>query len=147
MEQERARHFRETRAQRSFELIEDYTELIADLISSKGKARVCDIAKEMGISHVSVLKAINKLIRDGYLIKDENQILALTLIGEETAAFSKKKHLVLSQFLQQLGVPKEIAESDVEGIEHHISHHTLNAIETHLQKLGHSCYAQNAVRY
>lgn len=129
---DRAIPFKETRIQRLQEIAEDYTEMIAELISAKGKARVCDLAKQMGISHVSVLKSIKKLIRDGYLIKNTDGLIELTPKGLQTANFSKKKHQILSEFLLKLGIPEYIVATDVEGIEHHISSETLQALERHL---------------
>lgn len=130
----RAEHFKGARDHRRHQIAEDYTELIADLIKEQGAVRVCDMAREMGISHVSVLKTLKKLIRDGYLQKNGRQQILLTAEGKELAAFSKKKHEILSQFLRQLGVPEKVLEIDVEGIEHHISPITLEAIESHLKK-------------
>lgn len=130
---ERAVHFKKARLQRLCELAEDYTEMIADLLPLHGKVRVCDLAREMGVSHVGVLKAIKKLIRDGYLVPDIQPHIELTEKGKETAAFAKKKHLVLSNFLHMLGIPESIIASDVEGIEHHISPTTLEALEKHLE--------------
>lgn len=132
----RAIHFRKARLQRLYELAEDYTEMIADLIELQGKVRVCDIAREMGISHVSVLKTIKRLIRDGYLIVNTHPLIELTPKGREIASFSKKKHLVLSDFLLKLGIPEQIVATDVEGMEHHISYVTLQALETHLKQLN-----------
>lgn len=135
---ERAAYFKETRNKRMLEIAEDYTELIADLIDSQGQARVCEIARIMGISHVSVLRTISKLIRDGYLQKNPYKVIELTIKGKEMAAFSKKKHLILTKFLLQIGVPEQIAASDVEGIEHHISSITLDAIESFTKTYTHS---------
>ena len=129
---ERAAHFKETRKNRLFERTEDYTELIADLIETQGQARVCDIAHEMGISHVSVLKTIKKLERDGYIEK-KSQNINLTSEGTKMAIFSKKKHIILSEFLLKLGVPAHIVATDVEGIEHYISSTTLEAIDSHMK--------------
>ncbi len=131
----RAIHFRKARLQRLSELVEDYTEIIADLAKVQGRVRVCDIAREMGISHVSVLKTIKRLIREGYLIENSKPFIDLTPKGREIAAFSKKKHLILSNLLLKLGIPENIVASDVEGIEHHISPTTLQALETHLNQL------------
>lgn len=130
---ERAIHFQEKRKQHLLEIAEDYAELIAELIEIHGKARVCDLAREMGISHVSVLKTLNKLTRDGYVTKNVQNTIALTAKGKELALFSKKKHAILFEFLNKIGVPEQVAAADVEGIEHHISITTLEAIETHLQ--------------
>jgi len=131
---ERASYFREARNNRFFEIAEDYTELIADLIEVQGHARVCDIAKAMGISHVSVLKTVKRLIRDGYLAKTFDRQIELTSEGKRTASFSKRKHHILSAFLRKLGVPEHVVAADVEGIEHHISLTTLNAIVAHMQE-------------
>ena len=128
----RAVHFKETRNKRVFEIAEDYTEMIFDLIENQGEARVRDIAREMGISHVSVLKSLKRLIRDGFLNKSA-QVINLTAKGKKMAVFSKKKHLILSEFLLKLGVPEHIVATDVEGIEHHISSATLAAIEGHMK--------------
>lgn len=132
----RALYFQRARTQRFYEIAEDYTEMIADLIKAHGNVRVRDLAKEMGVSHVNVIKTIKKLVRDGYLIKGIYPLIDLTAKGKEMASFSKKKHQILSHFLRKLGVPEDIVAGDVEGIEHHISPETLNAIETHLEKLN-----------
>lgn len=129
----RVSHFQETRNKRLFEIAEDYTELIHDLIAANGQVRVCDISKEIGVSHVSVLKTLKRLERDGYLQRDSHQI-DLTTKGKEMAIFSKKKHSILSDFLAKLGVAENVAETDVEGIEHYISPATLDAIYLHMKK-------------
>lgn len=138
---QRALHFKNTRQNRLAELSEDYTEMIADYLEEKGSIRVCDIANEMGVSHVSVLKAIKKLIRDG-LLMDSYPFIALTQKGREMADFSKHKHQILTRFLLALGVPEEIAAADVEGIEHHVSPATLDAIEAFLQKNEKTNYSE-----
>lgn len=132
--EKRAEHFKQTRQNRLIEVVEDYTELINDLIQTNGQARVCDIARQLGVSHVSVLKTIKKLIRDGYVTKNAANEILLTRQGKELASFSKKKHLVLTEFLLKLGVPEQIVATDVEGIEHYISPETLDAIHNHMQK-------------
>ena len=129
----RAESFIKTRSNRLFELAEDYTEMVADLIEAQAQARVCDIAREMGISHVSVLKAVRRLIREGYLMKDLSKAIDLTPKGREMAIYSKKKHQILSEFLLKLGVPESIVAVDVEGIEHYISPDTLEAIAAHMK--------------
>lgn len=131
---ERAAHFKEARTNRHFEIAEDYTELIADLIENQGNVRICDIAREMGISHVSVLRTIKRLVRDGYLVKDTTRCIELTQKGRAMAIFSKKKHLILTEFLLNLGIPEHIVATDVEGIEHHISSTTLEAIAAHVRQ-------------
>lgn len=132
---QRALYFKKARLQRFYEIAEDYTEMIADLMERCNKVRICDLAQEMGVSHVNVIKTIKKLIRDGYLIDHIHPLIELTPKGKAMAIFSKKKHLILSDFLLKLGIPENIVSGDVEGIEHHISPETLSALEAHLKKL------------
>ena len=47
------------------ELAEDYVELIADLISAEGEARAVDLAKRLGVTHATVSKAVQRLMREG----------------------------------------------------------------------------------
>lgn len=137
---ERSVPFKETRINRLAEIAEDYTELVACLTASQGEVRVCHVAREMGISHVSVLKTLKRLARDGYLVKDASGLIQLTEKGKQLAEYSSRKHHVLTEFLLKLGVPKEIAATDVEGIEHYVSPTTLQAIEAHLL----SCFRYNS---
>jgi DtxR family manganese transport transcriptional regulator len=41
---------------------------------------------------------------------------------------------VVVRFLISLGVPSNVAESDAEGIEHHVSRETLTAFVKHLER-------------
>ncbi|GAB4193341.1 MAG: manganese-binding transcriptional regulator MntR [Simkaniaceae bacterium] len=131
----RAKHFSESRKKTLQIIAEDYTELISDLVEQNGVARPCDIARELGVSHVSALKALKRLTRLGYLSKKPNQPVELTKKGEELARFCKRRHEILLQFFHVLGIPKEIVETDVEGIEHHVSERSLEAIQAHLNRL------------
>jgi len=128
----RSEHFKKIRARRTLAIAEDYTELVADLIETKGNVKVCDIAQNMGVSHVSVLRTLKRLVRDGYLTYDALRCIELTQKGKEVAVFSKQKHLVLTEFFLRLGVPGHIVATDVEGIEHYISPTTLEALIAHM---------------
>lgn len=141
MQKGRGEPFLAVRKQHLKESAEDYTELIADLIQQKGEARTCEIARNMNISHVSAVKALRRLQREGYLETTPHQPVVLTSKGEQLAAFAKERHVFLLEFFTSLGVPEEIAAVDVEGMEHHISIQTLEALKKHLQKMKaqHSC--------
>ena len=51
-----ARRFGKARTARSAATLEDYTELIADLIAANGEARMADIARRLGVAHPTVSK-------------------------------------------------------------------------------------------
>ena len=53
--------FRQTRHNRRTELIEDYVELIADLIEDGGEARQVDIAQRLGVAQPTVAKMLKRL--------------------------------------------------------------------------------------
>ena len=123
-----------TRHHHLSEIAEDYVELVADLVQSKGEARTGDIASCMGVSHVTVVRTLRRLQRKGYLHVEPHKSIALTKSGEELAAFSKSRHDLLFRYLVSLGVPEEVAAIDAEGMEHHISLQTLEAFRNQLLK-------------
>jgi len=60
-----ARRFGKTRSAQSTALFEDYVELVADLLTGSGEARPTDIARGLGASHATAIKAISRLKRAG----------------------------------------------------------------------------------
>ena len=60
-----ARRFGKTRSAQSTALLEDYAELIADLLAGEGEARPTDIARRLGVSHATAIKTISRLKRAG----------------------------------------------------------------------------------
>jgi len=131
---EAAASFKVTRRHHSREAAEDYTELIADLIRTKSEARTCEVADHLGISHVTAIRTLRRLQRDGYVIVRAHKPIALTPKGKRTAKFCKQRHELLVQFLRKLGVPQKVAEIDVEGIEHHISDTTMRVIKRYVRE-------------
>src|ERR1700694_2078673 len=60
-----ARRFGKARSAQSSALLEDYVELIDDLLGSTGEARPTDMARRLGVSHATAIKAIARLKREG----------------------------------------------------------------------------------
>ena len=60
-----AKRFGKARTAQSAALLEDYVELISDLLASDGEARPTDIARRLGVSHATAIKSINRLKREG----------------------------------------------------------------------------------
>ena len=125
--------FERTRNDHSRELAEDYVELVDTLIRERGEARAVEMASRLGISHVSVTKTVQRLQREGYLRSEPYRSIFLTEKGAELATLVSERHELVLAFLTRLGVSKEIAEIDAEGIEHHISDETLTAIRKFLK--------------
>jgi DtxR family manganese transport transcriptional regulator len=131
--QQAERHKR-TRAAHSDEIKEDYVELIAQLIGETGEARTVDLAARLGVSHVTVTKTIARLQRDGLVQSAPYRSIFLTGQGSELAKRSSQRHALVVAFLRKLGVNDRDAESDAEGIEHHLSDATLAAMTRYMDR-------------
>jgi DtxR family manganese transport transcriptional regulator len=124
---------RQTRRQHSTETAQDYVEAIAELRASVGEARAVDLARRLGVSHVTVVRTIARLQRDGFVSSQRYRPILLTGKGAQLAEESRRRHDLVLRFLRALGVPDDIAQSDAEGIEHHVSAETLAAFHRFLE--------------
>ena len=122
-----ARRFGKARSAQSAALLEDYAELIADLLANAGEARPTDIARRLGVAHATAVKAIARLKREGLATARPYRGVFLTDAGQRLAERVRARHRLVVDVLRALGVPAEAAEQDAEGIEHHVSDATLAA--------------------
>src|SRR5579872_3922704 len=122
-----ARRFGKTRSAQSTAVLEDYVELIADLLLSAGEARPTDIARRLGVSHATAVKTIGRLKRAGLATARPYRGVFLTEAGQALAGRVRIRHRLVVDLLRALGVPAEAAEADAEGIEHYVSETTLKA--------------------
>ena len=120
--------FDRTRADHRTELQEDYVEMIAQLIDEKGEARPVDIAAAFGVSQAAVTSMIIRLCKEGLVSTEPYRSVFLTPAGSRLAATCAKRHQLVVAFLLSLGISKEVAEKDAEGIEHHLSKETLTRL-------------------
>lgn len=119
--------FRQVREARRSALVEDYVELISDLIGRDGEARQVDIARRLGVSQPTVAKMLKRLVDDGLVSQKPYRGVFLTETGEKIAVESRERHQTVEDFLRALGVSEDTARIDAEGIEHHVSDETLEA--------------------
>ncbi len=121
--------FRRARQSRRLELVEDYVELIADLIDDGGEARQIDIAARLGVAQPTVAKMLKRLAEEGLIAQRPYRGVFLTEAGKALAGKSRLRHQLVESFLCALGISPETARIDAEGIEHHASAETLEAFE------------------
>jgi DtxR family manganese transport transcriptional regulator len=107
--------------------------MIAELIAKTGEARLVDLARGLRVTHVTANRTIKRLQRQGLVTTEPYRSIFLTPVGRRLAKESRERHDIVVRFLTALGVPASIAESDAEGIEHHVSRETLAAFVKHLQ--------------
>jgi DtxR family manganese transport transcriptional regulator len=131
-----AQRFGQARAARSATLVEDYVELIADLIAAHGEARATEVAKRLGVAHPTALKCIARLKREGLVTSRPYRGVFLTEAGAALAEKVRARHRLIVDTLCAIGVPREAAEADAEGMEHHASEATLTAFARFLKTQG-----------
>ena len=125
--------FSQTRSRHASETAEDYVEAVLDLIEEKGECRVLDLSRFFNVSHVTVSRTVKRLNDANLLYTQPYKPIELTERGHKLAIKSKKRHEIVLSFLIKLGVDKANAEIDSEGIEHHVSSSTLDAMKKFLK--------------
>jgi DtxR family transcriptional regulator, manganese transport regulator len=128
-----AENLSQTRREHANEIAEDYVEAIRDLVAETGEARIVDLAKRLGVTHVTVSRTIGRLQKAGFVTSRPYRAVFLTERGGSLAASCKARHETVVAFLRSLGIPKHVSEMDAEGIEHHVSPETLDAFKTALR--------------
>ena len=108
--------------------VEDYLEVVYELIQKKGYARSADIAELLGVKSPSVTVMLQKLHAKGFIVYERYRGLTLTSNGERLARTIQQKHLTILKFLCIMGIEEKIAKSDAEGIEHHVHKNTIDRI-------------------
>jgi DtxR family manganese transport transcriptional regulator len=117
-----------TREDHATEIAEDYVEAIADITADRNTCRTVDLARRFGVTPVTVNRTLGRLQRDGYIETEAYGPVFLTAKGKRVAKAAKARHTVVLEFLIALGVRPAVAEIDSEGMEHHASPETLNAM-------------------
>ena len=121
-----AKRHRRTRNDHAAETAEDYVEAIANTLEEREVCRVVHLSEHFGVTHVTVIKILNRLHKEGFVqLKAQSPIL-LTAKGRALARRSKERHETVYQFLRAIGVPERVAAEDAEGIEHHVSDATMS---------------------
>ena len=115
--------------------MEDYLEVIYELIQQKGYATTADISKYLNVSSPSVTKMVKKLDENRYLVYEKYRGLSLTTEGIHIAKNMQEKHSLFVEFLKIIGVDDETAHIDAEGIEHHLHPQTIRKLERFIMVL------------
>ena len=103
---------------------EDYLETVLQLEKAQNRAgvRITDIAKKLGVTKPSVIRAMKQLNADGYVEQESYGDIYLTEKGRMKASQVYHRHSVLTRFFRDvIGVASEQAEKDACLIEHYIS--------------------------
>lgn len=110
---------------------ENYLETILILSKKLPVVRSVDIASELGFRKSSVSVAMKNLREKQFITVTDAGYIYLTDAGKEIADMIYERHQLLSEWLERLGVPPEIAVVDACKIEHVISKESFEAIKKH----------------
>ena len=110
--------------------MDDYLEQILHLIDEKGYARAIDISRKLDISQASVTNMLQRLDTEGLVKHEKYRGTVLTAEGTRIARAIIERHETLTRFLRLFGIDEETIYRDVEGMEHHVSRPTLEAIRS-----------------
>lgn len=108
--------------------MEDYLEVISELVELKGYATTLDVSRYMNVSAPSVTKMLQRLDENGYLKYEKYRGINLTQKGINVAEGIRQKHSILLEFFEILGIEHETANQDAEGIEHHLNPKTIKQL-------------------
>ena len=115
--------------------VEDYLEAIYETRRDDGSSRTIDIAKRLDIRPPSVTEMLRKLDEKGYVRYKEYRGATLTKTGEQIARVISHRHEMLTELLEKLGVPEDIAEKDACVMEHHLDPKTVEKLKGFLSFL------------
>ncbi len=109
--------------------LQDYLEVILNLLQEKKTARVTDIADRLDIAKPSVIQALAILKEKGLIRQDRYGPVELTEKGRRYALKVRHRHKIIYGFLTQvLGVSPKAAEEDACLLEHDLSNETFDKL-------------------
>jgi Mn-dependent DtxR family transcriptional regulator len=114
---------------------QDYLERIVEISQEKGYVRVSDLAGRLSVSPASVTNMLKKLEGEGLVVRESYRGFSLTPKGKKAGENIAKRHQILLAFFSLLELPTSIIEQDIEGLEHHISDETLDALEKLVRRM------------
>ncbi len=109
--------------------LEEYIETISFLEDREGRAQTGKIASEMNVRPSSATEMLQKLQGEGLLKYETYSGATLTPAGQQLARDLKRKHGIIADFLEIIGVEKSVADADACQIEHHVSRESVEQLE------------------
>jgi DtxR family Mn-dependent transcriptional regulator len=104
---------------------EHYLRAIWEVRSSRGYARLTDVARELGVAPPTLSQGLKALEARGLVAHDDHRFLLLTPDGERIAREVHHRFAVARMFLEDvLGIPQAEADREACLIEHVVSART-----------------------
>jgi DtxR family Mn-dependent transcriptional regulator len=100
---------------------EEYIETVFKFEKDGGKAQTGQIAEHMDVKPPSVTEMLRKLQDEGLVNYEPYLGATLTEKGKKMADELMARHKIIADFLEIIGVERELADVDACQIEHHVS--------------------------
>ncbi|MCI8344227.1 MAG: metal-dependent transcriptional regulator [Clostridia bacterium] len=118
---------------RTHESEEMYLETILLLKQRKANVRSVDVVEELGYAKSSVSRAVNLLVKKGFIAIDGAGDISLTAVGQKKADDIYDRHRVITEVLMNLGADRALAEANACRIEHVISDDMFDILKKSIQ--------------
>lgn len=110
--------------------LEDYLELICNLLETSECVKAVEIARRLNISRASVSEALSKLAQKNLIIYESHKGISITPEGLKKAKEVIERHRTLTAFFgKTLGLNREEAEENACRVEHVISDNLFKKIK------------------
>ncbi|MCD7779070.1 MAG: metal-dependent transcriptional regulator [Candidatus Gastranaerophilales bacterium] len=110
--------------------LEDYLELICNLLETGQNLKAAEIARKLNISRAAVSEALMKLAEKNLIVYEGHKGIIITPLGIEKAKEVISKHNTFTFFFEKtLGIDIKTAEENACKIEHVISDDVFARIE------------------
>ncbi len=113
---------------------EMYLETILLLKKKNSVVRSIDIATELDYSRPSVSRAVNLLLKNGYINIAKNGEISFTEEGAKKAGEIHERHEVITAVFIKLGADTVVAEENACRVEHVISPELMQVLKNFIQK-------------
>ncbi|MBL7191399.1 metal-dependent transcriptional regulator [bacterium] len=114
--------------------VEEYIEIIDELLSEAPVVRVKDIAKARGVSLPTASSAVEKLRVQGLVEHESYGYVTLTKEGADLAGMLSGRHNTIRILLNEIiGLNLVMADREACALEHHISPETVQAIQIFIE--------------
>jgi|GEM_PF-93835 len=113
--------------------VEDYLEVIYQVLMKKEKASTGDIASKLGVKSSSVTEMLQRLSERGYIYYEKYSGATLSDQGEEIAKNVSEVHKNLKKLLKLLQVPSEQADEDACKMEHDLTEKSVEQLSKFIE--------------
>lgn len=108
--------------------MEDYIEMIYRLSEKSDEVRVNDLSLALNVQPPSTTKMIRRLAKENYVLYERYGSVKLTEKGRDIGCKLLKRHKIIFEFLQLIGVKDNILEQ-TEIIEHAVNDEVLTRVK------------------